>query len=218
VKALLQIAAILLAASVVYAAERPKYISEMGIFQAAREIDWRAKRYQITTEEVQRFDAMLETKGWTWDDFSIDEVQVVIYATRNNSTGSSADRKKLEADASKWREQEQEKKDREAREKQAADERAAKAKAQQAGKDKAQLEADMRLLSWQQRQASNGSASAECSLGIRYATGKGVTTNYALALYWLSMSSAQDNTEARRALRRLTNGLPVSSSPAGGRR
>jgi len=66
-------------------------------------------------------------------------------------------------------------------------------------------EADQRLLAWHQQQASNGSASAQCSLGLRYLTGKGVPQDETLGRQWLEKSAAQNNIEAKAALAKLTN-------------
>jgi hypothetical protein len=52
-------------------------------------------------------------------------------------------------------------------------------------------------------QASNGMPSAQCSLGKRYLTGEGIEKNLILARYWLEKSAAQDNPEAKEALKRL---------------
>lgn len=58
-------------------------------------------------------------------------------------------------------------------------------------------------LAFQLREASNGTASAQYSLGVRYLSGAGVPVNTNLALYWLSNSAAQKNVQAQAVLERL---------------
>ena len=75
---------------------------------------------------------------------------------------------------------------------------------------KKRIETDSRLLFWQFQQASNGFASAQCSLGLRYLKGQGIPTNEVLGRYWLEKSARQNNLEAQAALTKLTN---VTSMP-----
>ena len=74
-----------------------------------------------------------------------------------------------------------------------------------AQKERREAEADQRLTVWQLEKASNGFASAQCSIGLRYLNGKGVATDEALARYWLEKAAAQDNMEAKAALSKMTN-------------
>ena len=60
-----------------------------------------------------------------------------------------------------------------------------------------------RVLTWQMEKASNGYASAQCSLGKRYLTGDGVVSNLDLAKFWLNKSAAQDDVEAKQVLKRI---------------
>jgi TPR repeat protein len=56
---------------------------------------------------------------------------------------------------------------------------------------------------WLQPQATNGSASAQCSLGLHYLNGEGCATNREQAIYWLQRASAQGSFEASNTLARL---------------
>jgi hypothetical protein len=51
--------------------------------------------------------------------------------------------------------------------------------------------------------ASNGSASAQCSLGIHYLNGRGCETNKEQAIFWLQKAAAQDDSEASNKLSEL---------------
>ena len=62
---------------------------------------------------------------------------------------------------------------------------------------------DRKTVQWLLSQATNGSASAECSLGVRYLKGQGVETNAALGRSWLEKAAAQDDTEAIYWLQKL---------------
>lgn len=53
---------------------------------------------------------------------------------------------------------------------------------------------------WLQPQATNGDASAQCSLGIHYLNGQGCETNRELAIYWLKKAADQGSTEASNKL------------------
>ena len=63
--------------------------------------------------------------------------------------------------------------------------------------------ADAKTVTWLLAQATNGSSSAEYSLGLRYLNGQGVETNKALAIEWLRKAAAQGNTEASNRLEKL---------------
>jgi S1-C subfamily serine protease len=56
---------------------------------------------------------------------------------------------------------------------------------------------------WLQLQASNGDASAQCSLGLHYLNGLGCETNPKQAIYWLQKAAEQGNLEASNKLVRL---------------
>jgi len=57
---------------------------------------------------------------------------------------------------------------------------------------------------WLQPQASNGSASAQCSLGLHYLKGEGCEANQALAIYWLQKAADQGDAEAIAKLKTIT--------------
>jgi hypothetical protein len=56
---------------------------------------------------------------------------------------------------------------------------------------------------WLQTQATNGSGSAQCSLGIHYLNGQGCETNRELAIYWPKKAADQGDIEATNILARL---------------
>ena len=56
---------------------------------------------------------------------------------------------------------------------------------------------------WLQPQATNGNASAQCRLGLRYLNGQGCETNRELAIYWLKKAADQGDAEASTVLTRL---------------
>ncbi len=56
---------------------------------------------------------------------------------------------------------------------------------------------------WLQPQATNGDASAQCSLGIHYLNGQGCETNREQAIYWLKKAADQGDTEASNKLAKL---------------
>lgn len=58
---------------------------------------------------------------------------------------------------------------------------------------------------WLQPQATNGDASAQCSLGLHYLRGQGCETNRDQGIYWLKKSADQGNNEALLSLAKLTN-------------
>ena len=58
---------------------------------------------------------------------------------------------------------------------------------------------------WLLTQATNGSASAQCSLGLHYLTGEGGEVNRDLAIYWLKKASDQGDREASNKLVSLKN-------------
>ncbi len=60
-----------------------------------------------------------------------------------------------------------------------------------------------RTVRWLQSQATNGSSSAQCSLGLHYFKGQGCETNRELAIYWLKKAAGQGDTEAKDTLARM---------------
>lgn len=56
---------------------------------------------------------------------------------------------------------------------------------------------------WLKSQATNGSASAQCSLGLHYLNGQGCETNREQAIYWLIQAANQGDQEAANKLTRL---------------
>ncbi len=56
------------------------------------------------------------------------------------------------------------------------------------------------MVKWLKPQATNGDASAQCKLGIRYLNGQGCETNREQAAYWLQKAAAQGNSEASNRL------------------
>jgi TPR repeat protein len=56
---------------------------------------------------------------------------------------------------------------------------------------------------WLQSQATNGSVSAQCSLGLHYLNGQGCETNKELAVYWLTQAANQGDFEASNTLAKL---------------
>ncbi len=56
---------------------------------------------------------------------------------------------------------------------------------------------------WLQSQATNGSASAQCSLGEHYLNGQGCASNHLQAVYWLRQAAAQGDIEASNKLANL---------------
>ena len=65
------------------------------------------------------------------------------------------------------------------------------------------FESQKHAVEWLLSQATNGSASAQCSLGIHYLNGQGVETNKETAIYWLTQAANRGDTEASNALTRL---------------
>jgi TPR repeat protein len=91
--------------------------------------------------------------------------------------------------------------------KQMADEGAAaralieKQKAEADKAEKAKIyAAQAKAIVWLQSQATNGSASAQCSLGLHYLNGQGCETNKELAVYWLTQAAERGDAEARDKL------------------
>jgi hypothetical protein len=58
----------------------------------------------------------------------------------------------------------------------------------------------VKVVMWLQSQATNGSASAQCSLGLHYLNGQGCDTNHAQGIYWLTHSANQGDVEASNKL------------------
>jgi len=61
-------------------------------------------------------------------------------------------------------------------------------------------EVQINTVRWLQSEATNGSASAQYSLGIHYLNGQGCDTNREQAIYWLQKSAAQGNFVASNKL------------------
>lgn len=61
-------------------------------------------------------------------------------------------------------------------------------------------EAQVKVITWLQTQATNGSASAQCSLGEHYLTGQGCETNVEQGVYWLNKAAQQGSVEASNRL------------------
>jgi TPR repeat protein len=64
-------------------------------------------------------------------------------------------------------------------------------------------QAQANVIRWLQPQATNGDASAQCSLGEHYLTGQGCETNRTQAIYWLTQASNQGDIEASNKLANL---------------
>jgi len=84
----------------------------------------------------------------------------------------------------------------------AAAETAQKAAKEREAKKKAEkkAESDIRLVQWLKVQATNGSVSAQCSLGFHYLNGEGCEINKVLAVYWLTQAANQGDDEASNKL------------------
>ena len=67
------------------------------------------------------------------------------------------------------------------------------------------FELQKHAVEWLQHQATNGSASAQCSLGLHYLNGQGVETNKETAVYWLTKASNQGDFEASNILTKLNS-------------
>jgi hypothetical protein len=65
------------------------------------------------------------------------------------------------------------------------------------------FESQKRAVEWLLSQATNGSASAQCSLGFHYLNGQGVETNKETAVYWLTKAANQGDMEASNKLSQL---------------
>jgi len=64
-------------------------------------------------------------------------------------------------------------------------------------------EGQIKAVNWLQPQATNGSPSAQCSLGIHYLNGQGCEINREFAIYWLKKAAAQGDVEASNTLAKL---------------
>jgi TPR repeat protein len=64
-------------------------------------------------------------------------------------------------------------------------------------------EVDERTVKWLMTQATNGIASAQCSLGLHYLSGQGCETNMELATEWLQKAAEQVSLEASNKLAEL---------------
>jgi TPR repeat protein len=60
--------------------------------------------------------------------------------------------------------------------------------------------ANSNAVMWLQSEATNGSVSAQCSLGLHYLNGQGCETNKELAVYWLTQAANQGEIEASNKL------------------
>lgn len=210
------ILAVVMVATIYFEANgaQPTYIHEMGPFEAVRRIKYLAARYDITTDEVQRIDYAFEKKGAAWDEFSRDDIAVLVQMMRNGGKDSpDAAAKKAKLDA------EQERAAKEAQERKEKEERLAKLKAEVALKAKAEATAralaaiekkNAALLAWQKERAERGEASAQYELGMRYLNGEGVTNNPALAHEWLSKAAAQGHAKAKAAMQKQLWPMPES--------
>lgn len=67
-----------------------------------------------------------------------------------------------------------------------------------------QMKIESNRVAWLRSEATNGVASAQYDLGMRYLSGKGVGKDQALAREWLEKAAAKGHTYAKRAL----GGLP----------
>ena len=61
-------------------------------------------------------------------------------------------------------------------------------------------QSQVNAVKWLQPQATNGSPSAQCSLGLHYLNGQGCETNREAAIYWLRIAADQGNLEASNKL------------------
>jgi hypothetical protein len=77
-----------------------------------------------------------------------------------------------------------------------------KAKTQEAAQTKKIL-IQSNAVRWLQPQATNGNASAQCSLGLHYLNGQGCETNREQAIYWLTQAANQGDVEASNKLAQL---------------
>ncbi|MEI7732336.1 MAG: hypothetical protein WCO56_22380 [Verrucomicrobiota bacterium] len=197
--------------------ELPTYLSEMGPFEMAKRIKYLASRYNISMTNVQILDAVFEKTGQAWEEYGKGDIAAFAEeldrrygkTTNNDAAKQQAERDAEQRIAELQRNMESQR-NMEAYEKREAAARVVRLKLEAEAKAKAKNEAeiDLRSLQWQQRQASNGLASGQCSLGIRYGTGTGVEKDQGLAVYWLTLSAAQGNIEAKAALVKLTNTPP----------
>jgi S1-C subfamily serine protease len=62
------------------------------------------------------------------------------------------------------------------------------------------MQGQINAVRWLQPQATNGDASAQCSLGFHYLNGQGCETNREQAIYWLQKAAEQGNLEASNKL------------------
>jgi hypothetical protein len=72
-------------------------------------------------------------------------------------------------------------------------------------------EAKIKALEFDNAQASNGVAEAQCRLGLAYLNGQGVETNRYLAIKWLGKAAVQDNVEAQEALKKISENTSTNS-------
>jgi hypothetical protein len=71
---------------------------------------------------------------------------------------------------------------------------------EQKAKAEKQKATEAKTVKWLESQAAAGSASAQCSLGMRYLKGQGVETNKALAIEWFKKAATQGDIEASNKL------------------
>lgn len=70
------------------------------------------------------------------------------------------------------------------------------------------------VVPWLQKQAVEGYASAQYTLGLRYWRGEAVEQNETIARQWLEKAAAQSDSEAKRFLASIANTNAVSVSEA----
>ena len=78
------------------------------------------------------------------------------------------------------------------------------AKARAIADKKKREQGQAKALVWLQQQATNGSPSAQCSLGLHYLTGQGCEPNKDLAIYWLKLAAVNGDSEASNKLVQIT--------------
>jgi Sel1 repeat len=81
------------------------------------------------------------------------------------------------------------------------------------GQDQSKI--DLKTFQWLSIQATNGSVSAQCRLGIYYLNGKGCQTNKEAAIYWLNSAANQGDFESSNMLTKIqsqTNSITTSQN------
>jgi hypothetical protein len=85
---------------------------------------------------------------------------------------------------------------------------------EQRAAEKKRAEQEKKTVQWLFNQATNGSASAESSLGLRYLHGQGVPRDEASGLQWLQKAAAHGDAEARAKLEQLAAARTNSEASA----